>query len=87
MFIIALMFVVIMVSQNDNNKPQKFVSFDDNPSYITSSPPKTGYNNDIPQKLADNCNSVMYPINPPYVNYGKSKYSDNCDVNKFNSVP
>ena len=73
--------------------------------YIMSPPPttlttpttptsfKTGYIDNLPpqQKIADNCNSVMYPINHQYVNYGTPRSSDccggECDVNIFNYPP
>jgi len=65
-------------------------------SYINPTPFKTGYIQNSPQKLADACrdptlggNNVMYPVNPPYVNYGTRAPGDcgECDVNIFNSIP
>ena len=60
--------------------------------YINPTPFNTGYIKDIPpqQKLADLCNKVMYPVNPPYVDYGApitSNCCGDCDVNIFNSPP
>tara|TARA_B110000908_G_scaffold170402_1_gene229868 strand:+ start:815 stop:1126 length:312 start_codon:yes stop_codon:yes gene_type:complete len=60
---------------------------------IDPQPFKTGYLKDSPQPLADVCNSNMYPVNPPYVNYGPRMISTvngvkkECDVNIFNSTP
>ena len=56
--------------------------------FIKPKPFSTGYLS-RPQKLANLCDSdVMYPINPPYVQYGP--YGGNpskCPVNVFNSIP
>lgn len=62
--------------------------------YINPQPFKTGYLKDSPQPLADVCNKNMYPINPPYVDYGDPRYvsaindtEKECDVIIFNSPP
>jgi len=63
------------------------------PPLITHTPFKTGYMTNLPphKKLEDNCNSVMYQINPLYVNYGTPRSRDSCcgecDVNIFNDAP
>lgn len=59
--------------------------------YIDPQPFKTGYLTDPPQKLANLCSDVMYPVNPPYVQYGQWNGGDccsgKCDVDEFNSAP
>ena len=66
------------------------------PPYIDPKPFHTGYINNLPerQKIADLCNSTMYPIQPIYVDYGtgfstsvSTPNTRPCDVNIFNSVP
>lgn len=63
----------------------------DSAPYITPTPFKVGYLKNSPQPLADVCNSTMYPVQPPYVEYGPWNGGDccngNCDVNIFNSQP
>jgi hypothetical protein len=44
------------------------------------------------QKIADACNNTIYPVQPPYVDYGTAfstavAKSESCDVNIFNSPP
>jgi hypothetical protein len=53
---------------------------------INSTSFKPGYIKNTPQPLADLCNDTMYPIQPPYVNYG-SYGKKKCDINVFNSPP
>lgn len=64
------------------------------PPLITPAHFGTGYIKDSPQMSTDNCRkegSTLYPIQPPYVNYGPWKGSEccsgTCDVAKFNSPP
>jgi hypothetical protein len=60
--------------------------------YITPQPYNTGYIQE-PQSLANACGAdVMYPIQPPYVKYGKWKNggdccSGSCDNLIFNAPP
>lgn len=61
---------------------------------IDPTPFHTGYIQNLPpqQKIADACNNTMYPVQPPYVDYGSSfsmaaKNAESCDVNIFNSPP
>lgn len=45
---------------------------------------KTGYINEPRHRISNQCGSdVLYPVNPPYVDYGE-KDSCNCPANKFN---
>ena len=65
-----------------------------NRSSIDPKPFHTGYIQNPPpqQKIADACNGSMYPVQPPYVDYGNvfstaAANSRSCDVNIFNSPP
>jgi len=74
---------------NTSTNPVTSISHVKQSPYISPEPFGTGYiTNHLPpkQRLADNCNSTIYPIQPPYVNYGTSNVK-NCDVNIFNSPP
>jgi hypothetical protein len=59
--------------------------------YIDPMSFQTGYIKDLPkhQKISDVCGGSMYPIQPPYVDYGSSFVvtAKSCDVNIFNSPP
>ena len=60
--------------------------------YINPKPFKVGYLKDSPQKLADVCNTVRYPVQPVYVDYGTwdrggDCCSGKCDNLKFNAPP
>lgn len=61
---------------------------------IDPTPFHTGYIQNLPpqQKIADACNNTIYPVQPPYVDYGTAfstavAKSESCDVNIFNSPP
>jgi hypothetical protein len=55
---------------------------------LNPTPFKTGYLNNSPQKVADVCNSTMYPVHIDYsiINSGNPTQS-NCFNNIFNSPP
>lgn len=62
-------------------RPIKLDTYSTTP-YIKPTPFEIGNIKTLPYKVADNCNTVLYPINPLYVNYGP--YEGNCDTNIFN---
>ena len=73
--------------KNDSSNNTTVVPIKDNqPSFITPKPFRVGYLSNPPQKLANLCSNVMYPINPPYVDYGADN-TRKCDSLIFNSPP
>ena len=79
---------------NNKDTTKKQVRFDENEyilgekeGFINPSPFKTGYLEDSPQKIADACNSTMYPLSQPSLNYGVSKTTEPCAINLYNSSP
>lgn len=92
--VVIIILLVILAASHSVPKPDKkhsafakAVKKPDCPSYITPMSFKPGYLKDPPQKLANMCSDVMYPVNPVYVNYGL--YNNPCDSDtvKFNSIP
>lgn len=80
----------IPVNNQKNILPDNTIK-SNNFNTIKSNSFNTGYVNNTPQRNANVCSSfltrdVMYPNNPPYVDYGKSG-SCECDNLIFNSVP
>lgn len=75
--VIPILFATGVIKTGSNNTPDiKSKPPIDSPSaeiqpFITPTPFKTGYLSDSPQPLADLCNSTMYPVQPPYVDYGE----------------
>lgn len=80
------------------NSPYQQLEMTPKRGSINPQPFKTGYLKNSPQPIADNCNSTMYPIQPPYVQYGPDfdnvtmdmkncEKCARCDVNIFNSPP
>ena len=99
MIIISLVITSLVIilfftlKTNKNSIPNNYTSISNYP--IKYKEFRSGYLIDPDQRLANVCatdnmikNRVLYPINPPYVNYGDY----GCDVNtcptvRFNEVP
>lgn len=61
------------------------------PNYISPKKFSVGWVENSPQHSASACysndNAIRYPINPPYVDYGKSPVSDKCECTEFIKPP
>lgn len=62
-----------------------------NTPYINPQPFKTGYLTNPPQQVADLCNTTMYPIQQPYVDYSSDvtnngSSSVNSNVHRNNHI-
>ena len=85
--VIGILYSKGKFKSSDKNSQNLQTKNTPNKQYINPQPFETGYIQNTPQPLADMCNANMYPIQPPYVDYGPNNCSYNCDVNTFNSPP
>jgi hypothetical protein len=91
----------IKTSFQDNYTPNKSSKYKKQtpetitfPNFISPDPVNTGYVQNSQQDPADECRpkgAALYPLQQPYVDYGKWKGGDcctqDCDVIRFNEPP
>lgn len=90
----AIIAAAVYASSSSNGAKTLPPSVVSNRQPIDPTPFHTGYIQNLPpqQKIADACNNTIYPVQPPYVDYGTAfstavAKSESCDVNIFNSPP
>jgi hypothetical protein len=67
--------------------PNRQLESTPNKPHINPQPFKTGYLTNPPQKVADLCNTTLYPIQQPYVDYNSSnESSDGSDGSRSNNI-
>lgn len=84
----AIIAAAVYASSSSNGAKTLPPSVVSNRQPIDPTPFHTGYI----QKIADACNNTIYPVQPPYVDYGTAfstavAKSESYDVNIFNSPP